>query len=160
MPKDTFTTDSFRDQTFDLLSGIAHDPGKLDEFTTAYLTKLHDDPRNEQMRHYARDLYNRILGKYPQFIPSGDHPALFFFEALQPVQANTSVHMKGAFHEKIIVVLFWTFSNIHSLQMMSKLIAIDKHYSTAGVGRPLRSRFCSCILLFPGDGHRCSFAEI
>ena len=133
MPKDNFSTDSFRDQTFDLLSGIAHDPGKLDEFTSGYLTKLHEDPRNEKMRHYARDLYNRILGKYSQSTFSGDHPALFF-QGLQPVQPNTSVHMKGAFHEKIIVVLFWTFSNIHSLQMMSKLIAIDKHYSTAGVG--------------------------
>jgi hypothetical protein len=62
---------------------------------------------------------------------------------LQTIQANPGFQLKDTFHEKILVVYFWTFSNIHSSQMMQKFIGIDKHYSTAGV-----SLFTNSYLLF------------
>jgi len=58
-----FNTDSLRDLTFDLLSGIANDPSKLDEFTDAYLTKLHKRNDSDDLRRYTRDIYEKILSK-------------------------------------------------------------------------------------------------
>jgi hypothetical protein len=58
-----FNTDSFRDLTFDLLSGIANDPSKLDEFTDAYLIKLHKRNDSDDLRKYTRDIYEKILSK-------------------------------------------------------------------------------------------------
>jgi hypothetical protein len=58
-----FNTDSFRDLTFDLLSGIANDPSKFDEFVHGYLTKLHERNDNDHLRKYARDIYEKILSK-------------------------------------------------------------------------------------------------
>ena len=55
--------------------------------------------------------------------------------ALQTVQVNPGFQLKDIFHEKIVVLYFWTYSNIHSGQMTPKLITIDKRYSTAGVSR-------------------------
>ncbi len=60
----------------------------------------------------------------------------FFFKyylALQIVQANSGVQLKDSVHEKIFIVYFWTYSDIHSLHMMQKMIGIDKRYSAAGV---------------------------
>ena len=66
-----FNTDSFRDITFDLLSGIANDPSKLDEFARAYLTKLHERTDGDNLRKYTRDIYEKILGKASNgFLPS------------------------------------------------------------------------------------------
>jgi hypothetical protein len=58
-----FNTDSLRDLTFDLLSGIANDPSKLDEFTDAYLIKLHKRNDSDDLRRYTRDIYEKILSK-------------------------------------------------------------------------------------------------
>jgi hypothetical protein len=33
----------------------------------------------------------------------------------------------------MIIIYFWTFSDIHSSHMMQKMIGIDKRYSAAGV---------------------------
>ncbi len=38
-----------------------------------------------------------------------------------------------SFHEKILLIYFWTFSDIHSSHMIQKMIGIDKRYSSAGV---------------------------
>ncbi|CAF0745669.1 unnamed protein product [Adineta ricciae] len=114
MDTTNFNTDSFRDITFDLLSGIANDPSKLDEFARAYLTKLHERTDGDNLRKYTRDIYEKIL-------------------ALQMIHVNPGFQLKDTFHEKIVIAYFWTFSNIHSSHMMPKLIGIDKRYSTAGV---------------------------
>jgi uncharacterized protein YeaO (DUF488 family) len=58
-----FNTDSFRDITFDFLSGIAHDPDKFDEFAQNYLTKLHERNDSDDLRKYTRDIYEKILSK-------------------------------------------------------------------------------------------------
>jgi hypothetical protein len=58
---------------------------------------------------------------------------LFDYLALQIVQANSGVQLKDSFHEKILLIYFWTFSDIHSAHMMPKMIAIDKRYSSTGV---------------------------
>jgi hypothetical protein len=52
---------------------------------------------------------------------------------LQSVHTSPGFQLKDIFHEKIVIVYLWTFSDIHSSHMMSKLIGVDKHYSTAGV---------------------------
>ncbi|CAF0741100.1 unnamed protein product [Adineta steineri] len=114
MDTTSFNTDSFRDLTFDLLSGIANDPTKLDEFIDAYLIKLHERKDSDHLRKYTRDIYEKIL-------------------TLQTVHTNPGFQLKDIFHEKIVVAYFWTFSNIHSSHMMPKLIGIDKRYSNAGV---------------------------
>jgi len=53
--------------------------------------------------------------------------------ALQIVQANSGVQLKDSIQEKIVIIYFWTFSDIHSSHMMQKIIGIDKRYSAAGV---------------------------
>lgn len=58
-----FDTDAFRDQTFDLLSGIANDPTKFDEFNDAYVTKIQQRADVDQLRKYTRELYEKILCK-------------------------------------------------------------------------------------------------
>jgi len=63
-----FNTDSFRDITFDLLSGIANDPLKFDEFTDNYLIKLHERNDSDDLRRYTRDIYEKILSKKFQII--------------------------------------------------------------------------------------------
>lgn len=59
-----FTTDVFRDLTFDLLSGIAHDPTKFDEYTTTYLTKLHERQDEENLKKYTREIYAKLLRNF------------------------------------------------------------------------------------------------
>ena len=61
MSTTSFNTDSFRDITFDLLSGIANDPTKFDELTNAYLIKLHERNDIDDLRKYTRDIYEKIL---------------------------------------------------------------------------------------------------
>ena len=56
-----------------------------------------------------------------------------YYLALQTVQANSGTQLKDSFHEKVVIVCFWTFSDIHSSHMMQKIIGIDKHYSASGV---------------------------
>ena len=69
MTTTNFNTDSFRDATFDLLSGIANDPTKLDEFTDAYLLKLHERKDIDDLRKYTRDIYEKILcKKFEKFV--------------------------------------------------------------------------------------------
>jgi hypothetical protein len=63
MTTTNFSTDSFRDATFDLLSGVANDPSKLDELTNAYLQKLHERNDANDLRKYTRDIYEKILCK-------------------------------------------------------------------------------------------------
>ncbi|CAF3085678.1 unnamed protein product [Rotaria sp. Silwood2] len=109
-----FNTDLFRDLTFDLLSGIAQDPTKFDELNNAYLNKFHERTDGDNLRQYTREIYEKIL-------------------SLQIVQSNSGVQLKDTFHETIIVVYFWNFSNVHSSHTMQKMIGIDKRYSTAGV---------------------------
>jgi hypothetical protein len=58
-----FNTDSFRDTTFDLLSGIANNPTNFDEFTDTYLIKLHERNDANELRKYTRDIYEKILSK-------------------------------------------------------------------------------------------------
>ena len=58
-----FNTDSFRDLTFDLLSGIVNDPSKLEELTDAYLIKLHERNDSDNLRKYTRDIYEKLLSK-------------------------------------------------------------------------------------------------
>jgi hypothetical protein len=64
---------------------------------------------------------------------SSKNNLFFIYLALQTVQANSSVQLKDLFHEKILIVYFWTFSDIHSSHMTQKLIGVDKRYSSAGV---------------------------
>ncbi|CAF0905294.1 unnamed protein product [Rotaria sordida] len=109
-----FNTDSFRDLTFDLLSGVANDTTKFDELNDAYLNKLHERTDGDNLRRYAREIYEKIL-------------------SLQIVQSNSAIHLKDSFHERIIVVYFWTFSNVHSLQTLERIIGMDRRYSSAGV---------------------------
>lgn len=54
---------------------------------------------------------------------------------LQIVQSTPGFQLKDVFHEKIIVIYLWTYSDIHSSHMMPKMLGIDKRYSTAGVCR-------------------------
>jgi len=61
MTTTNFNTDSFRDITFDLLSGIANDPSKFDESTDNYLIKLHERNDSDHLRKYTRDIYEKIL---------------------------------------------------------------------------------------------------
>jgi hypothetical protein len=61
MTTTNFNTDSFRDLTFDLLSGIAIDPSKFDEFVDNYLIKLHERNDSDDLRKYTRDIYEKIL---------------------------------------------------------------------------------------------------
>jgi len=109
----TFNTDSFRDLTFDLLSGIAADPTKFEEMNEAYIKKIHERDDGEQLTKYSREIYEKIL-------------------SLQTVQANSGVQLKDSFHEQIVIVYVWTFSDIHSSHMMQKMIGIDKRYSSSG----------------------------
>lgn len=110
----TFNTDSFRDLTFDLLSGIAADPTKFDELNEAYVKTIHERTDLDDLKKYCKDIYEKLL-------------------SLQIVQANTNVQLKDCFHEKIIVLYVWTFSDIHSAHMMQKITGIDKRHSSAGV---------------------------
>ncbi|CAF1220436.1 unnamed protein product [Adineta ricciae] len=109
-----FNTDLLRDQTFDLLSGIANDPTKFEEFNSAYMTKNQERTDVDNLRKYTRDIYDKII-------------------SLQIVQINSGVQLKDCFHEKLVIIYFWTFSDIHSSNMLQKLIGIDKRYSTSGV---------------------------
>ena len=59
-----FNTDSFRDLTFDLLSGIARDPTTFDDVNHAYITKIHERPDAEILKKYVRDIYEKILRKF------------------------------------------------------------------------------------------------
>lgn len=59
-----FNSDSFRDLTFDLLSGIANDPTQFDQLTQAYLNKLHEREDLEELRRYTREIYDKVLGKF------------------------------------------------------------------------------------------------
>lgn len=63
MPAVRFNTDSFRDLTFDLLSGIADNPKKLGEFTNAYLVKLQQRTNEGACKQYTREIYEKILCK-------------------------------------------------------------------------------------------------
>jgi hypothetical protein len=63
MTTTNFNTDSFRDITFDLLSGIANDPSKLDDFADDYLKKLHERNDSDDLRKYTREIYEKILSK-------------------------------------------------------------------------------------------------
>ncbi|CAF1005665.1 unnamed protein product [Adineta steineri] len=108
-----FTTDILRDLTFDVLSGIANDPTKFDEFNDAYINKIHERTDGDDLKRYTRDIYEKIL-------------------SLQTVQVNTGVQLKDTFHEKIVIIYFWTFSDIHSSNMLQKIIGIDKRYSNSG----------------------------
>lgn len=110
----TFNTDSFRDLTFGLLSGIADDTTKFDELNEVYLKTLHERNDLDEMKKYTKDIYDKLL-------------------SLQIVQANSNVQLKDCFHERIIILYVWTFSDIHSAHMMQKIIGIDKRYSSAGV---------------------------
>ena len=58
-----FNNDSFRDSTFDLLSGIANDPTKFDDLTRAFLDKLHQRDDADDLRRFTREIYQKILGK-------------------------------------------------------------------------------------------------
>jgi len=58
-----FNTDTFRDLTFDLLSGIANDPTKFDEFNNAYMNKIHERTDGDESRKYTKDIYEKILCK-------------------------------------------------------------------------------------------------
>lgn len=53
--------------------------------------------------------------------------------ALQPVQLNSGVQLKDIFHEKIVVIYLWAFSNIQSLHMTPKLSMTEKNFSSTGV---------------------------
>jgi len=64
MATTNFNTDSFRDITFDLLSGIANDPLKIDELTENYLIKLHQRNDCDDLRKYSRDIYEKILSNH------------------------------------------------------------------------------------------------
>ena len=141
MTSATFTTDLFRDTIFDLLSGIANDPSKFDEFVQKYLTELHQRTDGEELRRYAREIYEKILSKRFDW---RRHPLDELHLDLQMVQSSPSFRLKDTFHEKIVVVYIWASSDIHSTQMLSKIIAIDKHHSATGVSefiRPLSGNF-------------------
>lgn len=56
-----FNTDLLRDQTFDLLSGIANDPTKFEEFNNAYMTKNQQRTDTDILRKYTRDIYDKII---------------------------------------------------------------------------------------------------
>ncbi|CAF1144823.1 unnamed protein product [Rotaria sp. Silwood1] len=114
MSATNFNTDLFRDLTFDLLSGISQDSTKFDELSDAYLNKIHERTDGDNLRQYTREIYEKIL-------------------SLQIVQSHSGVQLRDLFHEKIIVVYFWAFSNVHSSHTMQRIIGIDKRYSTAGV---------------------------
>jgi hypothetical protein len=58
------------------------------------------------------------------------------------VQANSGIQLKDLFHDKIVIVYLWTFSDIHSSHMMQKMIGIDKRYSSAGVSYFESIEFC------------------
>lgn len=65
---------------------------------------------------------------------------LFFVNLdLQAVQTTPGFQLKDVIHEKILVVYIWTFSDVHSSNMVPKIIGIDKRYSTAGVCRKNKS---------------------
>ena len=83
--------------------------------------------------------------------------------ALQTVQIKSDLPVKDSFQDRILVIYFWTFSDIHSSHMMPKLATIDKRYSSADVSdldirwwdsmrqtssvpRRFRSLFCLSIL--------------
>lgn len=110
----TFNTDSFRDLTFDLLSGIADDTTKFDELTEIYLKSLHERNDLDEMKKYTKDIYDKLL-------------------SLQIVQAHSNIQLKDCFHERIIILYVWTFSDIYSAHMMQKIIGINKRHSHAGV---------------------------
>lgn len=57
---------------------------------------------------------------------------------LQVVQSSPAFRLKDTFHEKIMVIYIWTSSDIHSTQMLTKIISIDKHHSAAGVSEFVR----------------------
>jgi hypothetical protein len=59
----SFNTDSFRDLTFDLLSGIARDSTKFDEFIDAYINQIHERTDADDLKKYTKDIYEKILSK-------------------------------------------------------------------------------------------------
>jgi len=61
MRTNEFTTDSFRDLTFDLLSSIAKDPTKFDEHINAYLIQIHQREDEENLKQYTREIYEKVL---------------------------------------------------------------------------------------------------
>jgi hypothetical protein len=125
-----FTTELWRKQTFDLLSRIAHEPTQFDELTQAYLSKIHQRNDLETARLYSQEIVNRILGRTAIFHWTG-HCA--FQLALPPVQNNVNCQIKDIFHEQIMIIYVWTYSDIHSRQMLPKIMAVDKRYGNAGV---------------------------
>jgi hypothetical protein len=64
----SFNTDSFRDLTFDLLSGIARDSTKFDEVNHAYINKIHEHTDIDDLRKYTRTIYEKILCKKRIFV--------------------------------------------------------------------------------------------
>ena len=62
-----FNTDSFRDLTFDVLSGIANDSTKFDELNDAYMNKIHERSDGEDLRKYTKDIYEKILCKKEKY---------------------------------------------------------------------------------------------
>jgi hypothetical protein len=63
MDKANFNTDVFRDLTFDLLSGIARDATKFDDFNEAYLNKIHERTDGDDLKKYTKDIYEKITCK-------------------------------------------------------------------------------------------------
>ena len=85
-----FNTDSFRDLTFDLLSGIARDSTAFDEVNNAYITKIHQRTDGEILKKYVRDIYEKILGENEVFSQENLHSILFSF-ANCPSQSCRSI---------------------------------------------------------------------
>lgn len=66
-PVTNFNTDSFRDITFDLLSGIAQDATKFDDVNEAYITKIHERNDSDELKAYTKDIYEKIFCKKLDF---------------------------------------------------------------------------------------------
>ncbi|CAF3329436.1 unnamed protein product [Rotaria socialis] len=109
-----FNTDLFRDLTFDLLSDISHDSTKFDELNQSYLNKIHERIDGDELIKYTREFYEKIL-------------------SLQIVQTNRRAQLKDLMHGNIVIVYFWTFSDIQVSHTIHKVIGIDKRYSSADV---------------------------
>lgn len=131
----SFNTDSFRDSTFDLLSGISRDATKFDEVNDTYIKKIHERTDADDLKKYTKDIYEKICCKKKNvfFLNLLKRKFLFDYLALQIVQANSGVQLKDSIQEKTVIIYIWTFSDIHSSHMMQKIIGIDKRYSTSDV---------------------------
>ncbi|CAF0797477.1 unnamed protein product [Didymodactylos carnosus] len=109
----SFTTETLRDLTYDLLSLIAKNPEKFDEYTEDYIKKLQSREDIDELRKYTREIFEKLL-------------------VLHHVQANP-LQLKDLFHENIIAITFWTYSCIHCLQVLPRLNMAYKRFSTAGI---------------------------